>query len=61
MQHPEYSNGEYTIDPNMGSTKDSLKSFCEFKSSTIRTCVRVSQIMDVHVFACVPSCVHVHL
>lgn len=42
MDRPDYSSGQYTIDPNMGSTKDALKSYCDFKSSIIKTCVHVS-------------------
>ena len=41
QDHPEYSSGHYTIDPNMGSIKDALKSYCEFGQYSIRTCVKV--------------------
>lgn len=45
MEHSTFSSGQYTIDPNMGSTKDSFKSYCDFKSKSIRTCVKVKKTL----------------
>lgn len=41
MEHPNYMSGQYTIDPNMGSPKDSFKCYCEFDSPIAKTCVKV--------------------
>ena len=40
-QSPRSQSGHYTIDPNVGSNKDSIKCFCEFSSSVAKTCVKV--------------------
>ena len=34
--------GHYTIDPNMGSAKDAIKSYCDFGGKAAKTCVKVS-------------------
>ena len=37
--------GHYTIDPNMGSAKDAIKSYCDFEVKVAKTCVKVSSIV----------------
>jgi hypothetical protein len=52
LQHPDYKSGQYTIDPNMGSQKDSVKSYCDFTPSKVKTCVQndtsTSQLGNLH-------------
>ena len=43
----DYSNGQYTIDPNMGSAKDAFKCYCDFESPDVKTCVKVSRIVTL--------------
>lgn len=32
--------GHYTVDPNMGSAKDAIKSYCDFEGKVAKTCVK---------------------
>ena len=45
----EQMDGQFTIDPNMGSAKDAFKCYCQFGSEDVKTCVKVhSFIFLVH-------------
>ena len=39
LEHPESTSGPYTIDPNLGSSADALKAYCDFGESVAKTCV----------------------
>ena len=52
LEHPAASSGNYEIDPNLGSPKDSIKSYCDFDGPAPKTCVdnstAESQLMHLH-------------
>ena len=43
----EQVNGHFTIDPNLGSPKDSIKCYCEFGAEEIKTCVKVCTLNSI--------------
>lgn len=43
LEHPAATSGTYTIDPNQGSPKDAIKTYCTFSSSS-QTCVSNSTL-----------------
>ena len=52
LEDPAATSGNYDIDPNLGSPKDALKSFCDFNGISPKTCVdnstSDSQLMYLH-------------
>ena len=52
LEHPDATSGMYTIDPNLGSSLDSVKSYCDFERAPAKTCVHnetsFSQINYLH-------------
>lgn len=42
LEEPTASSGNYNIDPNLGSPRDAMKSFCDFDGPTPKTCVENS-------------------
>lgn len=53
LEHPAATSGTYTIDPNLGSSKDAIKSYCNFEKKVPQTCVQnatvFSQLNYLHV------------
>ena len=39
MESPDTSSGAYEIDPNLGSSLDAMKSYCDFTDAVPKTCV----------------------
>ena len=39
LEQPAASSGNYNIDPNLGSSQDAVKSFCDFDGLSPKTCV----------------------
>ena len=39
LEDPAAASGTYTIDPNLGSTEDSIKTYCNFDKDVAETCV----------------------
>lgn len=52
LEHPAATSGTYTIDPNLGSSEDAIKSYCNFEKATPQTCVHntttFSQVNYLH-------------
>lgn len=44
LEHPAATSGHYTIDPNQGSSKDAIKTYCTFDSRSAQTCVSNSTL-----------------
>ena len=40
LEQPKASSGAFTIDPNLGSSLDSVKTYCNFDNGVPRTCVK---------------------
>ena len=39
LEQPYAHSGTYTIDPNLGSRGDAIKSYCDFDAANTQTCV----------------------
>ncbi len=52
LEHPAATSGTYTIDPNLGSSEDAVKSYCNFEKKRPQTCVHnttsFSQVNYLH-------------
>lgn len=52
LEHPAATSGTYTIDPNLGSIDDSIKTYCNFEKKIASTCVHnttsFSQVSYLH-------------
>lgn len=52
LEHPAATSGTYTIDPNLGSSEDSVKGYCNFEKKRPLTCVHntttFSQVNYLH-------------
>ena len=44
LEHPVATSGNYNIDPNLGSSLDSIKSYCDFDGPAPKTCVDTPQL-----------------
>lgn len=40
LEHPAATSGTYTIDPNLGSSLDAIKTYCDFEKKSAHTCVK---------------------
>ena len=58
LENPSSTSGTYTIDPNLGLSLDTVKSYCDFSGVTQVTCVQNSTSftcfthMSVSPFSC---------
>ncbi len=52
LEKPDVSSGTFTVDPNVGSSLDSVKAYCHFEGEQATTCVQnsttFSQINHLH-------------
>ncbi len=52
LEKPDASSGTFTVDPNVGSSLDSVKAYCRFEGEQATTCVQnsttFSQINHLH-------------
>lgn len=52
LEHPSATSGTYTIDPNLGSPEDAIKTYCNFERDTPVTCIHntttFSQVNYLH-------------
>ncbi len=42
LEKPDTSSGAFTVDPNLGSSLDSVKAYCHFEGKQATTCVQNS-------------------
>ncbi len=52
LEKPDTSSGAFTVDPNLGSSMDSVKAYCHFEDKQATTCVQnstsFSQLNNLH-------------
>lgn len=46
LEDPTAASGHYTIDPNLGSTEDAVKGYCDFGKETPLTCVHNNTVFS---------------